>query len=241
MQNIEKPVIEQIETLVADVPGWSPVDQLYTLYTLAVASSGVPGDILEIGSWCGRSACVLAKAVRASRTSKVMCLDLFPEKDDWHANPDGTHSFRVRLRDGAYTAYVDQTVWQEPYERDIVPFYSRVSGLRDVFDETIQRKGFADIVVAHRATSEWLRSGPERRHSFRLAFIDGDHSYDAVCADILNVLPFLMPGGWICLDDAFTTYEGVSRAAHKHLIGNPEFDFCQQMTRKLFIARKRVE
>lgn len=47
--------------------------------------------------------------------------------------------------------------------------------------------------------------------TFGLAFIDGDHSEDAVLRDIQSVLPLLRPGGLVVLHD--TNLDGVRRAA----------------------------
>jgi hypothetical protein len=72
----------------------------------------------------------------------------------------------------------------------------------------------------------------------KLAFIDGDHSYEAVTADIAAVERFLVPGGWICFDDAFSCYEGVDRAISDRIINSGRYDRCQQVTRKFFVARR---
>ena len=50
MSQHTKPIIDQIETIVREVPGWSPVDQLYTLFNLAYLTKDIQGDIVEIGS-----------------------------------------------------------------------------------------------------------------------------------------------------------------------------------------------
>jgi len=55
----------QIEALVDNVHGWTPIDQLFTLYTLTWLSAELDGDVVEVGSWCGRSAVVLAAAAKA--------------------------------------------------------------------------------------------------------------------------------------------------------------------------------
>ena len=51
--------------------------------------------------------------------------------------------------------------------------------------------------------------------------------------------PRLVNGGWICFDDAFSCYEGVNQAIRELILADPQFDLCQQMTRKLFVARKK--
>ena len=37
---------------------------------------------------------------------------------------------------------------------------------------------------------------------FGLIYIDGDHAYDAVCADLRNYAPRVAPGGFLAMDDA---------------------------------------
>jgi hypothetical protein len=71
----------------------------------------------------------------------------------------------------------------------------------------------------------------------RLAFVDGDHGYEAVRSDIEVISRWLVPGGWICFDDAFTGYEGVDKALQEGIVDNPGFDIKQQITRKMFVAR----
>jgi hypothetical protein len=48
---------------------------------------------------------------------------------------------------------------------------------------------------------------------------------------------FLLPGGWICFDDAFSSYAGVDQAITELVINSGNYQQCQQLTRKLFVAR----
>ena len=233
------PAIDQIERLVANVPGWTPIDQLYTLFQLAFCSANMPGDIVEIGSWCGRSALALGLSARLTGAGKVHCVDLFPEKDDWIENPDGSYSFRVTIDGQTYHGYKTHTCWREPFERDIVPLYRRNHRLWDLFQTNMAEHGLQDVIAPHRGNSEtFARSIPDTFRC-RLAFLDGDNSYESVCDDIENIQRFLVPGGWICFDDAFSYYEGVNRAIEDRILSNPRFEQGQQMTRKMFVARKK--
>lgn len=54
---------------------------------------------------------------------------------------------------------------------------------------------------------------------FDMAFIDGDHSYEAVCADILAVRPLLAEGALLCGHDMDAGRPGVVRAV-KELVPN---------------------
>jgi predicted O-methyltransferase YrrM len=232
------PVMGQIEELVAGVPGWTPIDQLYTLFQLAYSTANVPGDIVELGSWCGRSALALGLAARSTRGT-VHCVDLFPEKDDWSENPDGSYSFRVTIAGRTYQGYKTQTVWAEPFERDIVPIYQQNPSLLDVFKTNAAKHQLQDVIRPLRGDSETFACSAPDSFRCRLVFLDGDHCYEAVCADIENLERFLVPGGWICFDDAFSYYDGVNRAIEDCIINNPRFELGQQMTRKLFVARKK--
>lgn len=239
MNKIITPIINQIEEIVKDVPGWSPMDQLYTLFNLAYLPLSSEGDIVEIGSWCGRSTSVLGLAARMVGNTNIYCIDLFPEKRDWKQNKDGSYSFEVVINDKKYGGYQDQTVWKEPFERDIAPLYEKYNGVLDIFMETITKCNLLDIVKPYKGDSAKLKDVLPKGFKCRLAFIDGDHSYDAVCRDIKNIEPYIVEGGWICFDDAFSHYNGVNQAITDLIINNPAFERCQQMTRKFFVARKK--
>jgi Methyltransferase domain len=238
VNKIITPIIDQIEQTVKDIPGWSPLDQLYTLFNLAYLTADLKGDIVEIGSWCGRSAVVLGMAAQQVGNTKVHCVDLFPAKDDWRRNADGTYSFVVEIDGVTYGAYQDQTVWAEPYERDILPLYEKHYSILEIFNQTIAKHQLQGVVVTHIGDSSRFVSSMPENFECKLAFLDGDHGYKALCRDINNLESFLVTGGWICFDDAFASYDSVNRAIEERIINNPAYDRCQQMTRKCFIARK---
>lgn len=231
------PATDQIQRIVENIPGWTPVDQLHALFTLVLATSGLEGGVLEIGSWCGRSSVILGHAARVTGDTNVTCIDLFPSKDDWIENPDGSWSFRVHIGGREYGGYQDQTVWKEPFERDIAPIYEKYHSVYDVFMESVERHGLQGVVHPRRGNSQLLREMEGFR--CRLAFLDGDHSYDAVCQDIENVERCLVCGGWIAFDDAFSYYDGVDYAIRDRIIDSGKYELCQQMTRKLFVARRK--
>jgi len=232
------PVVAQIEEMVRDVPGWSPHDQLVALFNLAYLTD-VEGDIIELGSWCGRSATALGLAAKLSGRSTVYAVDLFPERTDWRRNGDGTFSFSVTVDGQTIDAYSEQSVWAEPYHRDIAPIYERHTGILDVFRDTIERNGLSRVVRPYRGSLHMFAAAAPATLRCKLAFIDGDHSYDAVTADIRAIERFLVPGGWICFDDAFSCYDGVDRAITEHIIESGQYDRCQQVTRKFFVARRK--
>lgn len=229
----KKPIILQIEEMVKDIPGSTPIDQLYTLYLLARNTSDIKGEFLEIGSWCGRSASVIALAAKHSGVNKVTCIDLFPNKSDWFQNDDESYSFKIDLGKGrCIYSQTEQTIWKEPFERLFLPVYDKNESMIDTFNENMKKFNFNDIVFPIKGTSSDIK-----RFDCKFAFIDGEHGYAAVCKDIKNIERYMVDGGWICFDDAFVSFTGVSKAIEDMIIDNPDYSDAQQLTRKLFVAR----
>jgi predicted O-methyltransferase YrrM len=234
-----QPVTSRIERLIQSVPGWTPADQLLALHMLAATTADLGGDVMEIGSWCGRSSAVLGHAVAQTGIGHVWAIDLFPRASDWRTNPDGTHSFSVAVNGKAVGSYEDQTVWDEPFQRDIATVYAHHDSILDAFNETIRAEALGNMVTAFRGTGEMFAEQAAPDLKVRLAFLDGDHSYHAVCADIEAVERFLVPGGWISFDDAFSVYDGVDAAIRERVISSGRYDYAHQVCRKFFIARRK--
>jgi predicted O-methyltransferase YrrM len=236
---IEHTCIEATLREVAEtVPGWSPFEQLLSLFTLAYHSARL-GDVLEIGSWCGRSMIALGLAAQSAGSARVHCVDAFPERDDWYENADGTFSFQVATATGVVRGHVDQVVWAEPFHRDIVPTYERWGSLWKAFLASRERFGLTDIVTPHRMSSAAFFTGPGRAHRYGLVFIDGEHSYEAVSHDMDAAIERLVDGGTLCMDDAFTSYDGVTSAIRDRIEQRASrLRQPMRVTRKLFAAVK---
>jgi hypothetical protein len=103
----------------------------------------------------------------------------------------------------------------------------------------MQANSLSDLVFPYRTDLEGFAKKASNKFALRMAFVDGDHSYDAVAKDIRIVEQFLLPDGWICFDDAFSSYDGVNEAIQKHVIDSGNYKRFQQMTRKCFVAQRR--
>jgi predicted O-methyltransferase YrrM len=239
---VETPLVTEIETLVEGVPGFSPIDELFTLSTLVYATGHLPGDVVEVGSWFGRSAIALGAAVRDTH-GVVHCIDPFPGRDDWRQNADGSYSFEVEIDGQRHVSYQEQTVWGAPFEQHLAPLYAQSASVYDGFLANVHTRGLGRIVKPHRGTTATFAAQAPPDFRCRVIFLDGDHGATAVDDDLQRLLPYLVDGGWICFDDAFSVYEGVDRAIRAHVLDNPAFDIARQMTRKCFAARRapRVE
>ena len=162
---------------------------------------------------------------------------MFPEKKDWFKNADGSYSFAVDIDGRTVVAYGEQTVWAEPYERDIAPVYERYSGTLEAFRAAVTENDLSMQVIPIKGDLQSVAIGVSENFKLRMAFIDGDHSYAAVAKDIEIIQKFLEPGGWICFDDAFSSYPGVNEAIEEHIVNSGLYFQHQQLTRKFFVAR----
>jgi predicted O-methyltransferase YrrM len=236
--DITNPIMTRIENLVSTIPGWSPVDQLYTLFLLIYSNSHISGDIIEIGSWCGRSSSVLAMSAKMTGVEQVVCVDLFPNKNDWKLNSDGSYSLSINIDGRDYKANIDQTIWEKPFKNDILPVYNDNDNLFETFSRNIRKSGCEELITTIRGDSFDIKKNVDPFFKCKFAFIDGDHDYKAVCNDIKNVEKYLVPGAWICFDDAFSSFEGVNKAIRELIIDNPRYSCGQQLTRKLFVSKR---
>ncbi len=137
---------------------------------------GRPLRILEVGSWAGGSAITWAEAVkRYAGGGQVFCVD------PWKP----------------YFKMVD---------RPDVPVYRRMADaleqdtIYDLFVHNVGAAGHADVVTPLRGQStELLPTLP--REDFDIVFVDGDHSYRAVQADLKAAMELVRDGGILCGDD----------------------------------------
>jgi predicted O-methyltransferase YrrM len=90
-------------------------------------------------------------------------------------------------------------------------------GLMDTF-ASFQRNvaPFADIITPIRTRSEELNANDINGH-IDLAFIDGDHSYDAVATDFALVSGWIQEGGVVAFHDAGVPQFGVTRVVGEAL------------------------
>jgi predicted O-methyltransferase YrrM len=131
---------------------------------LLFISAAIPtaqGEILEIGSFKGRSTTILAKGALWAAQNKIVACDYFPP-------PTNPNDPAVRPR----------------YE---------------IFIETLERNGISENVEIHRKFSAELAKDWNR--PIRLLWIDGDHSYPGVKADVDGFFPHLVPGAIVALHD----------------------------------------
>lgn len=144
------------------------------LYDLALDLSP-RGPVVEIGSYCGKSALVLGAAARAAG-GRLVTIDHHRGSEE---NQPGW-------------TYFDKELWDEKAGAlDTLPHLRR----------TLREAGLEDHVVVIVARSEAVASLWQA--PVAMLFIDGGHSRDAAYADYRLWAPKVMPGGVLAIHDVF--------------------------------------
>ncbi|HVG02002.1 MAG TPA: class I SAM-dependent methyltransferase, partial [Nitrospira sp.] len=136
-----------------------------------------PIQILEVGSWAGGSAITWAEALtRFHRANgRVVCVDPWKPYFDISKRPDAA-VYREMSE-----ALAKETIY-------------------DLFLHNIASAGHALLVLPLRGASTVMLPALPRNY-FDLVFVDGDHSYRAVLADITAASELIKDGGILCGDD----------------------------------------
>jgi predicted O-methyltransferase YrrM len=106
------------------------------------------------------------------------------------------------------------------------------------FEDNLERLGLLDHVEpivsdSRAAAAKWDRGG------VRLLFIDGDHSYEAVKADLEAWLPHIVPSGYIAFDDVHDHYPGVQRLTAEATADNGPLKRILSIG-KIWVTRRRA-
>jgi len=155
-------------------PGFMPDEEGAALYAAAVAV-GVPGPLLEVGSWMGKSALYLAAAARETGR-QVVTVD--------HHRGSEEH----------------QPGWEYHDPSLVDPLVGRLDTLPS-FRRTIATAGAEDVVVAVVSRSEVL--APLWTTPLALLFLDGSHTEESARRDQDAWVAKLAVGGSLAIHDVF--------------------------------------
>jgi MMP 1-O-methyltransferase len=160
--------------IVRATKGFMPEDEGDALYD-AARDGGRAGPLLEIGTYCGKSAVYLGAAARDARTV----------------------AFTVDHHRGSEE---NQAGW-EHHDTDVVdPATGRMDTL-PFFRRTVEAAGLEDVVVAVVGPSTAVASVWQTPVGF--LFIDGGHADDVAMADYEHWAHHIAPGGVLAIHDVF--------------------------------------
>jgi MMP 1-O-methyltransferase len=154
--------------------GFMPDDEGLALHDAGVRGGAV-GPLLEVGTYCGKSAVYLGAA---ARTAGTVCFTV-----DHHRGSEENQA--------GWDHHDPEVVDPETGRMDTLPFFRR----------TIQRAGLEDVVVAVVGYS--VPVARSWRTPLGFLFIDGGHAEDVAMADYTEWSPSLAPGGVLAIHDVF--------------------------------------
>ena len=154
-------------------PGFLPDDEGLALFE-AAARAAPPGPLLEIGSYCGKSAIYLGAAAREH----------------------GTVLFSIDHHRGSE----ENQPGEQYHDERLVDSEGRVDTL-PAFRRTIEAAGLQDAVIGIIGNSDAVARAWSTPLGF--VFIDGGHSRAAANADYEGWSPHLVPDGLLAIHDVF--------------------------------------
>ena len=167
-----------------DVPGWMNEREGAKLARLAKAVA--PGIVVEVGTWCGRSACALALAVRPLG-GKVISIDSY--KDESQAAAEAIRT------DPTLTPRTAKAIALEA--ADQLDVY-------DVLDywhcDSLGRGADYRLHILH-------------NKKVGLLHLDGHHEHDQVMSELVAYTPLLAPVAAVALHDYTFEPYGIQEAA----------------------------
>ncbi len=156
------------------------------VYSLAVQRTTSPAVFVELGTWLGQSAGYMAVEIANSgKEIKFHCVDVWEDI-------------------GSFTCLGHPEI--DAWIRD--------TDVYDVFRQFMQRGGVWDRIITHRTrTVEAAALFADASVDF--CFVDADHEYESVMADIAAWLPKVKPGGLFAGHDFSDCHRGVQRAVRE--------------------------
>lgn len=177
------------------IPGQSDEDKLMAL--IEAARRAPEGDIVEIGSYLGRTAALFALVAGRFGLGKVLCVDPWAVE----AIDQGAEALK------AFAETFDWSRWRRIFEINVAPYADgRLNYIHGLSTEGA-RIYAASPTIATETFGETRYEG-----AIGMLYIDGNHEYGHVLADCQAWAPRVKPGGWIIFDDyAWSWGDGVRR------------------------------
>ena len=156
------------------IKGFMDDDEARRLYDLSLAASRI-GPVLEIGSYCGRSAAIIGSACK--QNSGIL--------------------FSIDHHEGSE----EQQPGEQYFDPDLYDEKTLNVNTFPLFRLTLSRAGLEETVVPIVCASK--TAGCMWQTPLSMVFIDGGHSFEAAHMDYLTWAPHIIPGGFLVIHDIF--------------------------------------
>ncbi|MCG8689145.1 MAG: class I SAM-dependent methyltransferase [Desulfobacterales bacterium] len=156
------------------IKGFMHDEEALRLYDVSYEASKM-GPLLEIGSYCGRSAAIIGSACKAN-TSILYSID-------------------------HHTGSEEQQPGEEYFDPDLYDDSTEGINTLPLFRNTLEKAGLEETVVPIVSKSEI--AGRMWKTPLAMVFIDGGHSFEAAHTDFTTWSPHIMKDGFLVIHDIF--------------------------------------
>lgn len=189
------------------IPGQSDDDKLRLL--TYIARQSLPGDVVEIGSYYGRSAFALTWLAKFHSLGTVICID------PWKSESSKDQGEAAKL--------VNQAGGDLNWDQVFLSFVASLC----VFDNVNHLRMTSSLALEEYqlAASAGKLSSEEFGTTnicgrISILHIDGNHKYDEIKQDIDDWVPLVQDGGWVLIDDYLWAFgDGPKQAGDELLQG----------------------
>lgn len=160
--------------LLNSIKGFMSDEEVTRLFRVAKKASSM-GPVLEIGSYCGRSAAVIGQACKENNSVLYSI--------DHHMGSE------------------EQQPGEEYFDPEL--FDQRTGGINTfpLFRETLKKTSLEDTVIPIVSNSK--TAGKMWQTGLAMVFIDGGHSFEAANNDFQTWSPHIIEGGYLVIHDIF--------------------------------------
>ncbi|MEW8287098.1 MAG: class I SAM-dependent methyltransferase [Candidatus Thiodiazotropha endolucinida] len=207
------------------IPGQCDLDKLTTFAHLARILP--QGDLVEIGSLAGRSAFALAWLAERYELGNLISID-----------PWSNQAIEAQ---GRQAEILNRDLEAIDFKRIFRVYISNISLLTNA--GYIRDSSAKAIDHYKQAAMEGTLMSPQLgtiavTGKISLLHIDGNHDYDHVRQDIDAWTPYVMPGGWLLLDDYVWVFGDGPKKAGDELLHSNMFDLSFTMGDTLYLRKQ---
>lgn len=194
------------------IPGMCDHEKFRALYEIFRLSP--PGDVVEIGSWCGKSAFIIANLAKKYQIGNVLCVDPWSSKNEYMKHEDQGGA----INDVDFKAEDSLVVFQ----MNLALFFDGVLN----YLRLPSKEGATHFRQKKNVRNEFFG---ETAYQGRISVlhIDGNHDYANVKEDVLSWVDMVLPGGWVIFDDYVWPYgDGPKKAGDEFIAEHSESIDC---------------
>ena len=205
------------------VPGMCDHAKISAL--MSVAPFVPDGDLVEIGSWWGKSAVLCALLAQFFDLGPLLCVD--PWQQSALVQEDSPELLNET------SAAIDANEAFAVFCANLLPYANgRVNYMRRASVEAALSYGMNEVSTPEFGSTRY--SG-----EIALLHIDGNHDFTAVQADVDAWAPRVVPGGWVVMDDYTWSFgDGPRKVGDRYLARHADEIACSfVMGTALFMQR----